>query len=55
MATTGFTGGKLDEDTFTDHLNDLGDQEWELVVAFDTNQGGGQTRDVLVVFKRPGE
>ena len=25
MATTGFTGGKLDQDAFTDHLNDLGD------------------------------
>ena len=55
MATTGFSGGKLDEDTFTDHLNDLGDQGWELVAAFDTNQGGGQTRDVIVVFKRPAE
>ncbi len=55
MATTGFIGGKLDEETFTDHLNDLGDQGWELVAAFDTNQGGGQTRDVIVVFKRPAE
>ena len=55
MATIGFIGGKLDEETFTDHLNDLGDQGWELVAAFDTNQGGGQTRDVIVVFKRPAE
>ena len=55
MATTGFSGGKLDEETFTDHLNDLGDQGWELVAAFDTNQGSGYTRDVIVVFKRPAE
>jgi len=55
MATTGFSGGKLDEDTFTDHINDLGDQGWELVAAFDTKQAGGQTRDVIVVFKRPAE
>ena len=55
VAATGFVGGKLDEDTFTTHLNDLGDQGWELVAAFDTNQGGGATRDVVAVFKRPKE
>lgn len=52
IATTGFVGGKLDEDAFTAHMNDLGDQEWELVSAFDTNQSYGATRDVIAVFKR---
>ena len=55
MATTGFSGGKLNEETFTDHLNDLGDQGWELVAAIATNQGTGSTRDVIVIFKRPTE
>ena len=36
VAATGFIGGKLDEDTFTTHLNDLGDDEWELVSVFGT-------------------
>jgi hypothetical protein len=53
VATTGFTGGKLDERAFTAYMNELGDQEWELVTAFDTNQGYGTTRDVVAVFKRP--
>ena len=53
MAATGFTGGKLDEDAFTDCMNELGNQGWELVTAFGTHQGGGQTRDVVAVFKRP--
>jgi len=53
VAATGFAGGKLDEDAFTTHINDLGNQGWELVTAFDTNQGGGATRDGVAVFKRP--
>ena len=53
VAATGFMGGKLDEDTFTTHLNDLGNDEWELVSVFGTNLSGGQTRDILAVFKRP--
>ena len=55
VAATGFTGGKLDEDGFTAHLNDLGDEGWELVSAFGTNQSGGQTRNIVAVFKRPKE
>ncbi len=53
IAASGFVGGKLDEESFTTHLYDLGDHEWELVTAFDTNQGGGATRDVIAVFKHP--
>lgn len=55
VAATGFVGGKLDEDAFTAHLNDLGDEGWELVAVLGTNQGGGTTRDVVAVFKRPRE
>ena len=31
----------------------LGRQEWELVAAFDTNQGTGETRDIVIIFKKP--
>ena len=52
IAATGFAGGKLDENAFAAHMNELGDQEWELVTVFDTNVSGGGTRDVVAVFKR---
>ena len=53
IATIGFPGGKLDETAFTTYMNELDDEEWELVTAFDTNQGYRATRDVVAVFKRP--
>ena len=53
IATSGFAGGKLDENAFTAYMNDLGDQGWELVSAFDTNLTYGATRNVVAVFKRP--
>ncbi len=52
LATHGFLGGKLDRTKFEALLNELGRDGWELVNAFDTNQGHGQTRDVIAVFKR---
>jgi len=54
-ATGWFLGGILDAQKFTDHLNQLGQQGWELVSVFDTNMGSGQTREVVAVLKRPGE
>lgn len=48
----GFTGGKIDEGNLNSILNDLGTQGWELVVGLDTNFSGGQTRDVVMTFKR---
>jgi hypothetical protein len=45
--------GQVDEAALEDALNGLGAQGWELVSAFDTNRGGGGTRDVIAVFKRP--
>jgi hypothetical protein len=53
LATKGFLGGKLDEAQFENYLNGLGQQQWELVTAFDTNQAYGETRDVVAIFKRP--
>lgn len=45
--------GKVDEAVLETEMNRLGSQGWELVSAFDTNRGGGSTRDVIAVFKRP--
>ncbi len=54
LATTGFWAqGVLNEVELDAMLNEMGMQNWELVAAFDTNQGGGGTRDVVVIFKRP--
>jgi len=50
--TGGFLGGKFDERAMTAVMNELGRDGWELVSAFDTNQGSGQTRDVVLIFKR---
>jgi hypothetical protein len=33
-------------------MNTLGEAGWELVTGFDTNIAYGQTRDVVVIFKR---
>lgn len=48
-------GGKIDGQAFTDKLNELGDQGWELTSTFDTSMLEGKTRDVIAVFKRPVE
>ena len=52
LAATGFVGGKIDELKLDAMMNDLGSQGWEMVAALDTNQCDGQTRDVVVIFKR---
>jgi hypothetical protein len=52
LAATGFLGGKIDEAKLDALMNDLGSQGWDLAAAFDTNTTDGQTRDVVVIFKR---
>jgi hypothetical protein len=51
-ATGGFLGGKFDEVALEARLNELGGQRWELVAAFATHQGYGQSRDIVAIFKR---
>ena len=46
-------GGKFDENTFKRLLNELGQQGWELVNTFDTNQKYGASRHVIAILKRP--
>lgn len=53
LGARGVLGGIVDADAFDTHLNELGEQSWELVVVFDTSQSGGPTRDIMAVFKRP--
>lgn len=53
LPATGFIlGGKIDGQKFTDRLNQLGGEGWELVSVFDTNMIEGKTRDVIAVLKR---
>ena len=33
-------------------MNQLGEEGWDVVTLFDASQSGGQTRNVVVVFKR---
>ena len=53
--TTGFAGGKFDHNSFEQHLNGLGEQGWELICSFDTNQELGSSRHVITILKRPKE
>ncbi len=53
LETGGWWGGVLDTDQFDGMLNQLGQEGWELVTAFDTNKTQGVTRDAVAVFKRP--
>src|SRR5262245_21662681 len=47
FATTDWwRGGKLDGEKFNEHLKTLGEEEWELVSVFDTNETQGASRDV---------
>ena len=52
-STTGWMGGKIDEQEVDQALNRYGADGWELVSAFDTNMSHGETRFVIFVFKRP--
>jgi len=51
-ATGGLLGGKFDDVALETKLNELGGQRWELVAAFATHMGYGQSRDVIAIFKR---
>jgi hypothetical protein len=50
--TGGFLGGKVDTEEFEEELNRHGIEGWELVSCFDTNSTQGQSREVIIVFKR---
>lgn len=47
-----FAGGQIDGPEIQKGLNLCGDQGWELVSAFDTNQGHGASRFYVFLLKR---
>jgi hypothetical protein len=51
-ATAGVIGGNPDERELPWSMNQLGEEGWDVVTLFDASQSGGQTRNVVVVFKR---
>lgn len=52
LETGWFSGGRVDTSVMDKHINELGAAGWELVSALDTNKSHGETRDVLMIFKR---
>ncbi len=56
LAATGFwLGGNIDKLQLDQMMNELGQQGWELAAAVDTNKVYGETKDIVVIFKRPRE
>ena len=53
LETSGLMGGKFDAAELNQQMNHLGRIGWELAAAFDTNWVNGQSRDVVVLLKRP--
>ena len=56
MRTSEFKGGRFEESELETSMNDLGRDEWELVAAFDTNEGiltQGGSYQMVLLFKRP--
>ncbi|WP_127567697.1 DUF4177 domain-containing protein [Paenibacillus xylaniclasticus] len=52
LKTGGFLGGKVNEELLEQELNNYGFEGWELVSCFDTSSYQGQSREVIIVFKR---
>ncbi len=52
LKTRGFWGGNFDESELDDMMNEFGLEGWELVAGFDTTKTYGETRDVVIIFKR---
>lgn len=50
--TGGFLGGKIDTEELDYELNTYGSEGWELVSSFDTSKNQGESRDIIVIFKR---
>lgn len=48
----GFLSAKIDQEKFEAELNRYGSQGWEMVSCFDMNDAQGQSKNVMVLFKR---
>lgn len=49
----GWVSAKVDAEGTTAELNRYGAEGWELVSAFDVNEGHGRTSKIVALFKRP--
>lgn len=47
------SGGKVDFQTLTNKLNELGRKGWEVISSTDLNRYQGQSRNVMIIMKRP--
>ena len=54
LDVAGWLGPKVDSVRIDAELNAHGREGWELVSAFDVNQGHGSTSALVLLFKRPG-
>lgn len=52
IETRGMMGGILPTEELDSRMNALGEEGWELVSCFTTNQGNGYSREAVAVFKR---
>ncbi len=52
METKGMLGGIVDTNQLEDTLNSFGRGGWELVSTLVTQQSYGQSREIVMVFKR---
>jgi len=50
--TAGFMGGKIDDEQLNNEMNRWGTQGWELVSSFSTSQSFGESRDIVLIFKK---
>jgi hypothetical protein len=52
VEASGWVGGEIDAQKFTERLNQLGEEGWELVSVASSDMKGGGTREVIAVMKR---
>jgi len=46
-------GGVVNFQVLSDKLNELGRQGWEVIGSTDINRNYGDTRNVMIILKRP--
>ena len=52
IPTKGWFGYKIDFETLTTQLNDLGRKGWEVVTLSNTNLHQGSSKGMLIILKR---
>lgn len=48
----GWWGGKVDADHFDARLNELAEDGWEIDQCFPVAMSNGQTKNIVLIFKR---